>query len=338
MRKKLTVLLAATSCALTLVGAPPARAAAPDWVKPALDYLVGKNAIDRGDFTANATLKRRAFKKMMEKTFGGGYSRTRGRVKAHEVDRALVRALGRGRLARKLNRMKSPDGWDPEVGRHFGTEILARELGLRRDRATYEDRFEASAKERMRQADVVYAVYRAKVSPNTWGADELEDFRLPKYNAKLRKIVRFAFSQVGHPYYWSGEWPRTTPLSYPYGAQTHGGFDCSGFLWYVLREKETSWSPKRPYAGWRLNERTSTDMAAAASERIGYKRLRPGDLVVFGSSGRNSKPSSIYHAGLYLGRGWMIDSSDSQAGVGLSRLGPGSWWHEEFAWGRRVIK
>lgn len=338
MQRKLPAVIVALSCALTLLSAAPARAATPDWVKPALDYLVSKNAIDRSAFKPNSTLPRRAFKRMMNKTFGGGYSRTSGRIKAHEVDRALVRALGRGGLARRLNRMKSPDGWDPKVGRHFGTEIVAREMGLRRDRATYEEFYEASADERMRQADIVYAVYRARVSPSTWGADELETFRLGNFTGRQRAVVRFAFRQVGKPYYWSGEWPTTTPTGYPYGAQSHGGFDCSGFVWYVTRRKESIWSPQRPYSGWRLDERSSAHMAAATPRRIGYKRLRPGDLLVFGSNGRDSKASSIYHAGLYLGKGWMIDSSGSQAGVSLSKMGPGSWWNSQFAWGRRIIK
>ena len=338
MRKKLLALLVASSCALGLLSASPAHAGVPDWVKPALDYLVSKNAIERSNFKPNATLRRRAFKRMMARTFGGGYSRTKGRVKAYEVDAALVRALGRGNLARRLNRMKSPDGWDPKVGRHFGTEIVAREMGLRHDRPTHEEHLEASADERMRQADVVYAVYRAKVSPNTWGADELESFKLRNLGKRQRAIVRFAFKQVGKPYYWSGEWPRVTPSGYPYGAQSHGGFDCSGFVWYVMRKKESIWSPKRPYRGWRLDQRSSADMGAHTPRRLGYKSLRSGDVLLFASNGRKSKASSIYHAGIYLGRGWMIDSSGSQAGVSLSRVGPGSWWRDQFAWGRRVIR
>lgn len=337
MRKKLITLLA-LSCALTLLSAPPAHASVPDWVKPALEFLIKRDAINRTDFRVNGTMKRREFKRMMQKTFGGGYTKTGGRVRAYEVDKALVKVLGRGGLAQRLNRMKSPDGWDPDVPGYFGYEILAREMGLRRDRATTEEWAEASAGDRMRQADVVYAVYRAKTSPNTWAAEELEGFRLRNYGHKLRRVVRFAFRQVGKPYYWSGEWPKKTPAGYPYGAQSHGGFDCSGFVWYVLRRKESIWSPVRKYRGWRLDQRSSSDMGGAAPKRISYKRLRPGDVMLFSSSGRNASASSIYHAGIYLGRGWMIDSAGGQAGVSLSRVGGDSWWGGQFAWGRRVIK
>ena len=336
--RKLSIALLAASCALSLLSAAPARAATPDWVKPALEFLIKRNAIDRLDFKVNGTMKRRAFKRMMAKTFGGGYSRTGGRVTAFEVDKALVRAIGRGSLAKKLNRMRSPDGWDPDVPGYFGYEILAREMGLRRDRATTEEWAEASATEKMRQADIVYAVYRAKTSPNTWAAEELEGFRMRNYGHKARRVVRFAFQQVGKPYYWSGEWPKKTPVGYPYGAQSHGGFDCSGFVWYVLRKKESIWSPVRNYRGWRLDQRSSSDMGAGTSNKIGYRNLKPGDVMLFSSNGRKGGASSIYHAGIYLGRGWMIDSAGGQAGVSLSKVGGDAWWHDQFVWGRRVIR
>jgi cell wall-associated NlpC family hydrolase len=336
--RKLLIPLLALSCALTLLSAAPAHAGVPDWVKPALEFLIKRDAINRTDFRVNGTMKRREFKRMMQKTFGGGYSKTGGRVRAYEVDKALVKVLGRGSLAKRLNRMKSPDGWDPNVPGYFGSEILAREMGLRRDRSTTEEWAEASASDRMRQADIVYAVYRAKTSPNTWAAEELEGFRLRNYGHKLRNVVRFAFQQVGKPYYWSGEWPKTTPAGYPYGAQSHGGFDCSGFVWYVLRQKESIWSPVRKYRGWRLDQRSSADMGANTPKRIAYGRLKPGDIMLFSSSGKGAPASSIYHAGIYLGRGWMIDSAGGQAGVSLSRVGGDSWWRGQFAWGRRVIK
>jgi cell wall-associated NlpC family hydrolase len=337
VRKKLIALLAAC-CVLSLLSAAPAHAAIPDWVKPAVDFLAERDAIKRSAFKPNSTMKRRAFKRIMNKTFGGGYSRTGGRVRAYEVDKALVRAIGRGRLAKRLNRMKSPDGWDPKVPGYFGYEVLAREMGLRRDRSTAEEWADSSATEAMLQADIVYAVYRARTSPNTWAAEELETFRLRNYGHKLRNVVRFAFQQVGKPYYWSGEWPKKTPAGYPYGAQNQGGFDCSGFVWYVMRKKESIWSPKRPYLGWKLDQRSSADMGAGAAKRISYKNLRPGDVMLFSSSGSKATASSIYHAGLYLGRGWMIDSAGGQAGVSLSKVGGTSWWRDQFAWGRRIIK
>jgi cell wall-associated NlpC family hydrolase len=46
----------------------------------------------------------------------------------------------------------------------------------------------------------------------------------------------------------------------------------------------------------------------------------------------------VYHAGLYLGRGWIIHSSGSRAGVSIARISRGSWWFDQILWGRRLIR
>ena len=48
--------------------------------------------------------------------------------------------------------------------------------------------------------------------------------------------------------------------------------------------------------------------------------------------------TSIYHAGLYLGRGWFIHSTGSSDGVTLASLNTSSYWKAAFAWGRRLLK
>jgi cell wall-associated NlpC family hydrolase len=189
----------------------------------------------------------------------------------------------------------------------------------------------------MLQADIIWAVWRARTAPSTWGADVLSNFSLQNFNAPRRRVVRFAFSLVGTSYIWGGEWPSRTPPGDPYGAQPAGGFDCSGFRWYVLRRKQSNWSPNRPYRGWPLAQRSSADMARAAPRRIPLRNLRPGDIMFFSPNGRRARPRSIYHAGLYLGRGWMIHSSGSRAGISLASVRPGTFWRGQFAWGRRVI-
>ena len=71
----------------------------------------------------------------------------------------------------------------------FGTEIVAREMGLRRDRPTTEENFEASAGDQMTQADVVWSVWKAKTAPSTYGAEALSSFRLGDYSEKVRSVV-----------------------------------------------------------------------------------------------------------------------------------------------------
>jgi cell wall-associated NlpC family hydrolase len=339
VNKTLRAALALLAFGASLTGTPAQASLrnAPDWVVPAVRYLASQGALEAADFKANEPMPRSDFKKVMARTFGGGFSRTKGDVTAAEVSAALVKALGKAPIASRLRDVQSPDGWKPSVDRWFGSEIVSREMGLRRDRATTEEAREASAGEAMSQADVAYAVWKAKTSPSTWNADALGGFALSSYGPVRRQVVDFALSLVGTPYVWGGEWAKKTPSGYPYGAQVHGGVDCSGFVWYVLREKTTGWSPKRPYKGWTFPERSSSDMAAATKDHLSYRQLQPGDVVFFAPGGREAKASAVYHAGLYLGRGWMIHSSGSRAGVSLGHIGAGSWWRDEFAWGRRVI-
>jgi cell wall-associated NlpC family hydrolase len=310
----------------------------PDWVKPAVVYLDTLGHFDRQHFKGAEPMSRARFGRLMQKAFGGGYSRTKGKVRAAEVSGALARALGHGDVVKKLASVKSPDGWDPRVGRRFGAEVVARELGLRHDRPTSEEGKETSASEPMRQSDIVYGVWKALTSPATYSADVLKNFGLSNYNSPRRKVVKFAMSLVGTPYVWGGEWPKKTPASYPYGAQPHGGFDCSGFLWYVLRAKTQGWNPGRSYKGWSLPERSSSQMAGATKKKLSYRQLKPGDLMFFAANGRRSSAGDVYHAGMFLGRGWMIHSSGSRAGISLAAVGRGAWWHGQFTWGRRVIK
>ncbi len=334
---KRTLLSLAIAAGLVVVAAP-ARAAVPSWARPAVRYLDEQGYWQRDALRPNQALKRRTFARIMRRTFGGGYQRTIGKVTAGEVSAALVRVLGKKAVADALHQARSPDGWDPKVGPRFGSEIVARELGLRHDRPTADESLEASAHEPMRQADIAYALWKAKIAPSLYAADALHRFGLSNYDSARRQVVRFALSLVGTPYVWGGEWPHRTPDGYPYGIQTHGGFDCSGFAWYVLRERSASWAPiDRPYRGWSLPERTSSDMARAASRRLPYDKLRPGDLAFFSPDGRDAKARTIYHAGIYLGRGWMVHSSGSRAGISLAEIGPGSWWHAQLSWGRRVI-
>jgi cell wall-associated NlpC family hydrolase len=333
-------LCAGLAATLVLVGAAPAGAATPDWVKPAVRHLADQGWLDRSEFRANKPMARAAFKTLVKRAFGGGYGRSKGKVRAAEVSRALVRLLDQQAAVDRLMGAASPGGWSPARPAYLGYEVVAREMGLRHDRPTDEERFEASARDPMTQADVVWAVWRAATSPSLSGAQALTRFGLADYDAPRRKVVEYALSLVGTPYVWAGEWPAATPKGYPYGAQSTGGFDCSGFIWYVLKAKTEGYDPiGRPYKGWALAERSSADMARATprKERLGYRKLLGGDVVLFTPKGRDGKPGDVYHAGIYLGKGWMIHSSGSRGGVSISSIAPGSWWHDQLIFGRRVV-
>lgn len=119
----------------------------------------------------------------------------------------------------------------------------------------------------------------------------------------VRTVIEAALSQRGVPYSWGGG--STTGPSYgiccsPSGKSgTHiKGFDCSGLTLYAFAR-----------AGVRLPRTAAAQ--AAVGERIpaglGTGALKPGDLVFYAyAPGRDS---TIYHVGLYLGRGQMINAA-----------------------------
>ena len=86
-----------------------------------------------------------------------------------------------------------------------------------------------------------------------------------------------------------------------------------------------------------VNQRGAHDMAAVAKPRITRAKLKCGDLIFFGPKGPASSVNSIYHAALYLGHGWFIQSTGSTDGVSLASLNNSSYWKAAFAWGRRVL-
>ncbi|HSL68015.1 MAG TPA: NlpC/P60 family protein, partial [Actinomycetota bacterium] len=174
----------------------------------------------------------------------------------------------------------------------------------------------------------------------TWrlsAAQRYAAIRLPAMNEARRKAVEFAFQYVGYPYIYAGEWHRPTPSGYCCGAQPQGGFDCSGFVWWVVRAPGGGWdnTSYRPYAGWPLPERSSRDMARATPERRGWSRMRPMDVMFFDPSGGTGW-RGVSHAALWLGNGWLIDSAGGQGGVTIN-WGPGSWYRDSFVWARRVL-
>ena len=60
--------------------------------------------------------------------------------------------------------------------------------------------------------------------------------------------------------------------------------------------------------------------------------------MFFGPKGPKSTAASVYHAALYLGNGWFIQSTGSSDGVSLASITTDSYWKAAFAWGRRVLK
>jgi cell wall-associated NlpC family hydrolase len=207
-------------------------------------------------------------------------------------------------------------------------------LGLRYNHPAADDRLELYPSDHITVAEGAYSYARVLSFPR-WRVSttrqSLAGFALPAYTAPQLKVLRLAVSKIGMPYIWAGESDTAEPATWTWGAQFHGGYDCSGFIWRVFK---LSANP----AGTKIRGRTAAQMAGefASSQRIAAGALKPADVLFFGSAGFAGKAteSSIIHAGLYLGDNWVIHSSSE--GVYVLPL-KGSWLGDSFAWGRRVL-
>ena len=95
----------------------------------------------------------------------------------------------------------------------------------------------------------------------------------------------------------------------------------------------------------RVDPRVRGLVAAAADElRHGARdadqdRVRQpsarGDLLFFADNGGTGWADAD-HVGVYLGNGWMVHSTGSNAGVAIEWIGDG-WWRDHFLWGRRLF-
>lgn len=109
-------------------------------------------------------------------------------------------------------------------------------------------------------------------------------------------------------------------LGTPYvnGGASPSGFDCSGFVYYVL--KQCGYSPYR----------TPTDQYKQGSA-VDKSDLKPGDIVFFA----NTYTSGLSHVGIYTGGGQFIHSPNSHSTVSYSDLTNG-YWAEHYYGARRM--
>ena len=242
-------------------------------------------------------------------------------VSMSTLDAALVRAVGLLDSAASFSAAARGAGLDPPS--RFGTEVVARMLGLRVDHPAASDALELQPQEAATRAEGAYSTARI-VAVRSADLQAVRaaasSFVLPTLTPWQRRVLQAAISLAGYPYVWGGEDERT-----------EHGFDCSGF---VLRVYTLAAGPETLWLPTILQGRTTFEMSAAAPRalRVGLDDLRPADVLFFGK-GAMSRPSEIEHEGLYLGGGWMIDSSSH--GVSVSRLD--RWYRDRFAWARRPL-
>ncbi len=246
------------------------------------------------------------------------------------LDARLVAALGLTDSAKLFTQAAKTAGLTPPS--RFGTEAVARLLGLRTNHPAALDALELSPGQPATHAEAAYSAARILRlgQRDAQGVQELAaSFVLPALTPWQKKVLTTAVRFIGYPYVWGGE--SELPES-PFGPQVHGGFDCSGFVWRVYKVEQ--YADGGTLADM-LQGRTTYAMAGEvpAAKRTPFAKLQPADVIFFGAKGPRSKPAQVDHMGVYLGNGWFIHSS--RHGVAVTTLS--GWYQKRFAWGRRPL-
>ncbi|MGN1032349.1 MAG: SH3 domain-containing protein [Intestinibacter sp.] len=125
---------------------------------------------------------------------------------------------------------------------------------------------------------------------------------------KVSDVIAYAKAQLGKPYVW--------------GAQGPNSFDCSGFTYYVFKNK----------AGITLPRNSSAQ--STYGKYVNKSDLKAGDLVFFDTNGANN--GAVSHVGLYIGDGKMIHASYSQKKIVIDNFNA-SYYQKAYVNARRVL-
>ena len=139
------------------------------------------------------------------------------------------------------------------------------------------------------------------------GEDDSRDHRVPgEYlsDEQFARMLAEAEKYLDVPYVWGGYSP--------------SGFDCSGFVSYVINHCGNGWNYGRLTANG-LRARTANVPSSDA---------KPGDLIFFQGTYNTSGAS---HVGIYVGGGWMIHAGNP---VHYSNINTPYWQSHFLGYGR----
>ena len=159
---------------------------------------------------------------------------------------------------------------------------------------------------------------KADSAPNaTLTSDELVEFK--KQPDSVQKLLESALALTRQN------------LTYTYGSDdpANGGMDCSGFIYYVLREngfKEVPRDASSQYV-WVRKAKTFQAVLSTHADSFELDDLRPGDLLFWTGTYDVQRDPPITHTMIYLGtekathKGVMVGSTDGRSYDGKSRWG-----------------
>jgi cell wall-associated NlpC family hydrolase len=267
-------------------------------------------------------------------TFPGSVWNGTAELRSSLVDQALILAMGLTAPVAGLYNIKDENGVPYTIPDRYAEMDLARWLGLHYNHDV--ESLDMQQTTPIKRDEVAYSLWMAKTIPS-WeidGTSIFDSITLPVPGGGQQKLTAYALNQIGYPYIWGGEWNAKSPAGYCCGSQPQAGFDCSGFVWWVLKKYEDSYNSAqfRTYSGWSVHERVSSDMAHMAPTQLTYNQLAPGNLMFFASDGGNLW-TDVDHVGIYLGNDWMMHST--AGGPQLEWVGSG-WYFDNFVWGRAL--
>ena len=99
----------------------------------------------------------------------------------------------------------------------------------------------------------------------------------------VNELIAFANQYVGYPYVWGGTDPNT-------------GADCSGFVYYVLKNFGINYGRLTSY-GWR-----------SVGQEVSVNNMQPGDIVCYAG-----------HVAIYAGGGRIVEAQSTSAGITNNR-------------------
>jgi cell wall-associated NlpC family hydrolase len=250
------------------------------------------------------------------------------------LDHSLVAMLGLKQAAKEFTQGARDAGIS--VPGRFGTEVVARLLGLRTNHPAAQDFLELRPQDPATRAEAAYSAAQILdfgLLSDSWQIAQVKSladaFTLPTLTDWQRQILTTAFSKIGMPYVWGGTSDGT---EVDFGVTARGGYDCSGFVWRVY--KLQSYADEGDLASTIAGRTTyAMSVEVPSSQRIAFKKLQPADLIFFGTKGPKSNGAQVFHTAIYVGNGWFIQSSGE--GVALAPLS--DWYAKKFAWGRRPL-
>ncbi len=214
----LTAVLALLSPA-TAEAAKPARS----WAQPEIKLVVSRGLMAESvaTFKPNAPLTQTALSDLVagltEDEPEPRAQQSTAQVTIAQLDAQLVRALGLGDEASSFYRAAAAAGTQPPA--RFGTEVVARLLGLRKNHEARQDALERLPSDPATRAEAAYSAAQI-LRFSGWELHQVEDsaaaFELPELTPWQRRILTTAFGRIGFPYVWGGESDtRVSPLRSP---------------------------------------------------------------------------------------------------------------------------